>query len=233
MTLQFRELEHSALFAGLGVQLIDEYESVAALGFEVAPTGWTEVELLIDDGGGAFRRLDATPVRTPGGVLWFPYLERYADARGRVPRTYRVRVSAQFYVPRYAYDSDGIDLQIAPYDDVNAPAFVPTLPTKIGLLPNAMYPFADAVPILRGSVVDTSNAPVANALVSWIDATLQTDVVLTDADGEFSLPMRRAPRDTPIDIHAERPPPPAGGRSGDTIVRIPQDLPTFHTIQIS
>jgi hypothetical protein len=96
-----------------------------------------------------------------------------------------------------------------------------------------MYPHADAVPVLRGSVVDTVGVPVVNALVSWFDPTLQTDSVLTDVDGEFSLPMRRAPRDTPININAQRPPPPAGGRSGDTIVRIPQDLSTFHTIQIS
>jgi len=231
--LRFRELEHSTLFAGLGVQLIDEFESVPAQGFEVAPLGWTNIEVAIDDGGGAFRTIDPLTVRTPSGVIWFPYLERYADARGRTPRTYRVRVSAQFYVPRYSYDADGIDLQVAPYDDVNPPTFVPALPQKIGLLPAAMYPHADAVPVLRGSVVDTVGVPVVNALVSWFDPTLQTDSVLTDVDGEFSLPMRRAPRDTPININAQRPPPPAGGRSGDTIVRIPQDLSTFHTIQIS
>ena len=233
MTLRFRELEHSALYAGLGVQLIDEFESVPAQGFEVAPLGSTSIEVAIDDGSGVFRTIDPLAVRTPSGVIWFPYLERYADARGRMPRTYRLRVSAQFYVPRYTYDADGLDVQIAPYDDSNPPTFVPTAPAKIGLLPSATYPFADVVPMLRGNVVDSAGDPVMNALVSWIDATLQTDSVLTDADGEFGLPLRRAPRDTPIDIHAERPPPPVGGRSGDTVVRIPQDLSTFHTIQIS
>jgi len=82
--------------------------------------------------------------------------------------------------------------------------------------------------VLRGLIVDTSNVPVPDALVSWIDATLQTDSVLSDADGEFALPMRRAAINTPIDIHAERP-----GLAGDTIIRIPQDLSIFHTIQIS
>src|SRR5262249_21017369 len=156
--------------------------------------------------------------------IWFPYLERYADARGRAPRTYRVRVSAEFYVPRYSYDADGVDVQVAPYDDVNPPAFVPAQPQKIGLLPTATYPYADAVPVLRGNVIDPAGEPVVNALVSWTDGTLQTDSVLTDADGEFNLPMRRAPRDTPINIQAQRPPPPAGGRSGAIIARIPQDL---------
>ena len=232
MTLRFRELEHSALYAGLGVQLIDEFESVPVQGFEAAPLGSTSIEVAIDDGG-VFRTIDPPAVRTPSGVIWFPYLERYADARGRTPRTYRIRVAAQFYAPRYSYDADGVDIQIAPYDDVNPPTFVPTAPAKIRLLPTASYPFAVGVPVLRGNVIDTAGDPVVNALVSWLDVALQTDSVLTDADGEFSLPLRRAAHNTPIDIHAERPPPPPGGRSGDTVVRIPQDLSTFHTIQIS
>jgi hypothetical protein len=233
--LVFHELEDVSLYAGLGIQLIDDFESVPAQGLEVAPIGWTRIELAIDDGGGVFRAIEPPyqVIRGSGGVLWFPYLERYRDARGRAPRTYRVRIEAEFYVPSYSYQAEGVDIQVAPYDPVNPPAFVPTLPTKIHLLPAAMYPFEDAVPVLHGSVVDTANAPVVAALVTWMDGALQTDAVLTDADGEFSLPMRRAPRDTPIDIHAERPPPPAGGRAGDTIVRIPQDLSILHTIQIS
>lgn len=230
--LGFRELEHSTLYAGVGVQLVDEFASVPAQDLVVPPLGATRVELDLDDAG-TWRPVARTAVHTPGGVAWFPYLERHADARDRAPRSYRIRVWAQLYTPRYAYDADGVIVQVAPYDDEHAPAFTPGLPVKVALVPNAAYPYPDAVPILRGGIVDTSGAPVTLALVSWIDAALQTDAVLTDADGEFSLPLRRAPRDTPIVVHAERPPPPAGGRSGDVIVRIPQDLSTFHTIQIS
>jgi hypothetical protein len=229
--LGFRELESSGLYAGLGVQLIDEFASVPSANFEAPPLGWTTIDIDIDDGGGVFRPLDPAvlaAMRTPSGIVWYPWLERHADARGLAPRNYRARVSAGAYTPRYTYDSGGVIIAVAPYDDVTPPASVPAAPAKILLLPNATYPFAPGVPVLRGLVVDGSSAPVPNALVSWVDATLQTDSVLTDADGEFSLPMRRAALNTPIDIHAERP-----GRSGDTIVRIPQDVSIFHTILIS
>lgn len=229
--LGFRELEHSGLYAGLGVQLIDEFASVPGANFEAPPLGWTTIDIDIDDGGGVFRPLDPAVLRsarTPAGIVWYPWLEHHADARGRAPRDYRVRVSAGMYTPRYTYDSDGVTVAVAPYDDINPPAILPAAPAKILLLPSATYPFAPAVPVLRGVVVDGASLPVPEALVSWIDATLQTDTVLTDADGEFALPMRRAALDTPIDIRAERP-----GQSGDVIVRIPQDLLTFHTILIS
>jgi len=202
---------------------------VPAANLEAPPLGWTKIELDVDDGG-TWRALDPATLiiaRTAAGVVWYPWLEHYADARGRAPRNYRVRVSAELYVPRYSYTDDGVVIAIAPYDDVNPPATTPSEPTKIPLLPNAPYPFAPGVPVLRGEIVDAVSVPVADAIVSWLDASLQTDTVLTDADGEFALPLRRAPLDTPIDIHAERP-----GRSGDTIIRIPQDLPIFHTIQI-
>jgi len=229
--LGFRELESSNLYAGLGVQLIDEFASVPSANVEAPPLGWTTIEIDIDDGGGVYRTLDPAvlvTMRTPSGVVWYPWLERHADARLLAARNYRVRVSAGVYTPRYAYDSEGVIVPVSPYDDNNPPATIAAAPTKIMLLPTATYPFAPAVPVLRGLVVDTANAPVPDALVGWIDATLQTDSVLTDADGEFALPMRRAAQNTPINIHAERP-----GLAGDTIIRIPQDLSISHTIQIS
>ncbi len=232
--LKFRELESTSLYAGLGVQLVDEYASVLAVNLEVPPLGWTTIEIDADEGG-VWRALDPETLvtaRTPAGVVWYPWLEHHRDARGMAPRNYRVRVAAEHYVPRYSYDSDGVVVAVAPFDDVNPPAFVPVAPTKIGLLPTASYPFAPDVPVLRGVVVDLALAPVPKALVTWIDATVQTDAVLTDEDGEFALPMRRAPLDTPIDVHAERPPPPAI-TSGDAIVRIRQDLPLYHQIQIT
>lgn len=234
--LGFRGLESSSIYAGLGVQLIDEFASVPAANLEAPPLGWTKIEIDVEDGG-VFRPLDPDALitaRTPAGVVWYPWLEHYFDARGKLPRNYRVRVSAEFYTPRYRFDSDGIVVAVSPYDDINPPASVPVEPTKVMLLPAATYPFATAIPVLRGTVIDAAVVPVANALVSWIDstATLQNDAVLTDADGEFALPMRRAPIDVLIDVHAELPP--TGiGPSGDIVIRIPQDLPLAHQIQIS
>jgi hypothetical protein len=229
--LGFRELESSSLYAGLGVQLIDEFASVPSASVEAPPLGWATIDIDIDDGGGVFRALDPDhliTMRTPSGVVWYPWLEHHPDARGLPARNYRVRVSAGVYAPRYAYDSGGVIVAVSPYDDNTPPAATAPAPAKIFLLPTATYPFAPGVPVLRGAIVDSTGTPVPDALVNWIDPTLQTDSVLTDADGEFALPMRRAALNAPIDIHAERP-----GLSGDTIIRIPQDLSTFHTIPIS
>jgi hypothetical protein len=222
--LRFRELEHTALYAGLGVSLLDAHTGTAAF-------GWTKIELDIDDGG-TWRPIEHPRAVTAAGVSWFPWLERHRDARGLLPRKYRVRVAAGIYTPRYGYDSAGIEALVAPYDDVTVPP-TPARPIEVELLPSAGYPFAPEIPVLRGVVVDPVGDPVPYALVSWIDAVLVTDSVLTDADGEFDLPMRRAPLNTAIDVRAERPAPPIGGRAGDVIVRVPQDLATFQTIQIA
>src|SRR5437868_10897529 len=94
VTLRFRELEHTRLFAGLGVRLVDDYT-------EQGPIGWTRVFLDVADGDG-WRELPADLMprtRTGSGLVWFPWLERYRDARGRGPGKYRVRVAAECSVP--------------------------------------------------------------------------------------------------------------------------------------
>ncbi len=232
--LGVRVLEATHLYAGLGVQLVDEFASVPSAGFDAPPFGWTTIELDVDDGG-TWRALDPDTLivtRTPGGIVWYPWLEHYRDARGRAPRNYRVRVTAELYTPRYSFTDDGVVIAVAPFDDDNPPATIPGAATKIQLLPTAAYPFAPGVPVLRGEITDnaTPPAPVPNATVTWLDPAnlLQTDTVLSDSDGEFALPLRRAPLNVLIDIHAERP-----GLSGDTVIRIPQDLSNYQSIPIS
>lgn len=227
--LRFRELEHTTLHSGIGVRLVDEYTNDS-------PPGWSVIELDIEDSPGQWRELDEKIVRrlkTPSGVTWFPWREHYRDARLLPPRNYRVRASSEFTTPRYAYDSDGIEQFVAPYDDDNPPAAAPIAPLVISLLPKANYPFAPAVPVVHGAVIDINGDRVVNALVSWSVPGVVGDAVLTDDDGEFSLPMRRAVQDnSQIVVVAERPPPPAGGRFGSVMVRLPSDLNTFFTIQI-
>jgi hypothetical protein len=144
-------------------------------------------------------------------------------------------VAAELGAPAYLFDRDGVEVLVAPYDDATPPAGTPPI-VEIKLLPAAGYPFGAEVPVLHGAVTDGSGERVARALVSWIDPKLGpplvTDEVLSDDDGEFSLPMRRAPRATPIAIHARRPPPPATRKRGTASVRLPDDLPKFLTIQI-
>jgi len=230
VTLRFRELEHTRLHAGLGVRLVDDYTGQG-------PIGWRRILLDIDDGG-ALRELPPTLVRrtlTSGGVVWFPWLERHRDARGLPPRKYRVRIVAELYTPAYLFDAEGVEVLVAPYDDATPPAGTPPV-VEIPLLPAANYPFGPEVAILRGAVEDAAGERVARALVRWLDpglgAPLVTDEVLSDDDGEFNLPMRRAPRGVPIDVHAERPPPPDPGPQRTVSVQLPAALSTFLTIQI-
>lgn len=230
--LRFRELEFSALYAGLGVQLVDEYASVPAFNLDASPLAPVEIQLDVDDGG-TWRALDMEMVetsRSAGGIFWFPWLEHHRDATGMVPRTYRVRVRSDAYVPLYQWDAAGIEQQIFPYDDVTPPAGPANPLIRLQLLPSPTYPFADGVPVISGVVLE-AGVPVSDALVSWSDATLQTDRVLTDEDGEFRLPLRRAPNDnTQFSVDAITP---FGGPSGFKIIRIPQDQLTFLTITIS
>jgi len=230
VTRHYRELEHTRLPAGLGVRLVDDYT-------RQAPIGGKQIYLDVDEAG-AWRELAPELVRralTSSGVIWFPWLERRRDARGVAPRKYRVRVAAELSTPAYLYDAEGVEVLVAPYDDATPPAGTPPI-VEIALLPAANYPFGPGVPVLHGAVEDVSGKRVPRALVSWIDPELGpplvTDEVLSDDAGEFSLPMRRAPRTTPIDIVARRPPPPDPGKRGTASVQLPAVLSTFLTMQI-
>jgi hypothetical protein len=230
--LRFRELEHTTLHAGLGVRLIDDHTNVLAFGLR-------RIFLDVDDAG-TWREVPPELLQratTASGVVWFPWLEKVRDARGRLPRRYRVRATAEYYAPAYLYDAEGVEVLVDPYDDVTPPAASPA-PVDITLLPAASYPYDPSVPVLRGRVEDIFGEPVPHARVGWLDPTvppappLVTDLVLSDDDGEFSLPMRRAPFATPIEIHARRPPPPFPGRFRKQLVQLPGDLSTFLTMTI-
>jgi hypothetical protein len=226
VTPRFRELESSALHAGLGVRLVDDHTGRSAI-------GWITVELDIDDAG-VWRNVERPSATTDAGVIWFPWLEHYRDARGLPARKYRVRVAAASYVPLYSYDSEGIEVLVEPYDDYNAPAALPD-PIAVTLLPLASYPFLPELQLTRGIVRDAANAPVEGALVEWQHPALVTDRVLTDQDGEYVLPLRRAPATDPaalppvppITVRAKR-----GALLGSVAVQIAAGLSSFQTIQI-
>jgi hypothetical protein len=229
VTLRYRELEHTRLYAGLGVRLVDDYT-------QQAPIGWTRVSLDIADDD-AWRELDtdlAPRTVTAGGLVWFPWLERRRDSRARASGRYRLRVAAELATPAYLCDRDGIEVLVAPFDDASPPAGTPPI-IEIALLPAANYPYAPGVPVLHGVVKDAAGEPVPRALVSWARSgdgpPHVTDEVLSDDDGEFSLPMRRAPLATPIDITARRRPPPVPGPERTVQVKLPADLSTLLTIQ--
>jgi hypothetical protein len=132
-------------------------------------------------------------------VLAYPGLGRQADASAPA-QTYRVRVDAELYRPFYLATADGIVATAPPYNDTEPTGtFVPTFAQLI-LIPAVQYQFPAYVPVLRGEIVDTTNQPVANALVT---NNVTAERGLSDTRGVFALPLRQlGPASSPYTITA-------------------------------
>jgi hypothetical protein len=207
--------DYSVVWAGATAYVLDDFTGGLPI---------TRVDVAIDvqDGTG-WRALDNTAIATPLGMYTFPKLEKVGVATGLPARKYRLRVSAPGYAPYYLFNSDGVEVDVLPYDDDDPPTTLPTQPTFIALYPAAAYPFGNEVPLLRGSVVDSSSAPVANALVECL-----TERVLTDSAGTFALPMRKSPAGQALVDASD-----STGRTGTTAVTLPQGLGQRQTITIA
>jgi hypothetical protein len=208
--------ERSELYSPIGLRLLDEMTGEA-------PLGRTEAFLDLQDGT-AWKPTEVAAVRTPGGVVAYPGLERRADASGPA-RRYRVRIAAELYRPLYRISDDGIVFDAFPWNDTNPPQSTALYPQDVKLAPAPSYPFPSHVPVLRGVVVAAaSQEPVADAEVVY--ANLER--VLSDERGEFALPLRFAPLAMPITIDALR-----GVRQGSINVTLPGALGKSQTISIS
>lgn len=203
----WREVERAHLYAGFGVELVHAHDGRP-------PRGKVDLAFEIDVGG--WRPAPLVPRWIRPGLAFLPALERYRDAAGRSPRTYRVKVSAELYLPLYTWQElPGIDVLVAPWDEANPPAVTLDAPVRIPLLPRAGHPF-DVRPVLRGYVINPNGSPLATALVEFDGMQ-----VLTDAAGEFALPMPRAPAGTSlVDVSAV----PTDGRSAAFPVTLPDEL---------
>jgi hypothetical protein len=201
------------------LRLIDELTSGP-------PIGWTRVVLDLQEGA-SWRETTIACVRTPGGVVAYPGLERQAEVVGQPARRYRVRLEAEFYRPLYRAIQDGVEFDAYPYNDTNPPLVITRLPQDVKLAPTPNYPFPSHIPVLRGEVVDLGNgAPVADAEVM----VLNVERVLTDDDGLFALPLRFTPTNTtvPVDAMDQR-----TGRTGTINVTIPAALGQSQTIPVA
>ncbi len=213
--------ERSELYSPIGLRLLDELTGER-------PIGRVEAFLDVRDvlGGAAWRATGIQPVRTPGGVVAWPGLERRADAGGP-PRHYRVRITADFYRPIYPSSPyDGFEFDAFPWNDTNPPRTITRFPQDAKLAPAPGYPFPPFVPVLRGRVVDAAGKPVADADVKLA----KRERVLSDERGEFALPLRFAAFGVPLDIESEHRP---TGRHGDLLVTLPAALGKSQTISIS
>lgn len=167
-------------------------------------------------------KVDVLPVQSLGGVLTFPGLGRSAVVAGASLRRYRAAVEAEFYIPFYAAQSDGIEFDVFPFNDENPPAKLPEGPQTVVLVPAQNYPFPPYLRVLRGEVRDTAG-PVANVEVT----RAITERVLSDGQGVYALPLRFSPNKGAVIIDAidHR-----ANRHGQITVSLPADLGKFNLI---
>jgi hypothetical protein len=206
------------MYSPIGLRPIDELTSDTPLGKVIC-------SLFAEGPPGQWRLTDVMPVQSLGGVLTFPGLGRSAVVAGAPPRRYRAAAEAEFYIPFYAAQSDGIEFDVFPFNDENLPAKLPEVPHTIFLLPAQNYPFPPYLRVLRGQVRNTAG-PVANVEV----ARGNTERVLSDGQGLYALPLRLSPNKGPVTIDAidHR-----ANRHGQITVTLPADLGKFNLITIT
>src|SRR3984893_15015961 len=203
------------MYSPIGLRPIDDLTGDA-------PLGKVTCSLFAEDASGQWRPTDVMPGQRPGGVLTFPGLGRSAVVAGAPPRQYRAAVEADFYMPLYAANSDGIVFDVFPFNDENTPAKLPEFPQFPVLVPAQNYPFPPYLRVLRGEVRDAAG-PVANVEVTRGN----TERVLSDGQGVYALPLRLSPNKGPVTIDAidHR-----ANRHGQITVTLPADLGKFNLI---
>ena len=211
-------VETKRTYSPVALRLLDELTNQP-------PLGSVQAVLDIQDASGAWVATEIGDTRTPSAIVSYPGLERHAQVTGLPPRNYRVRLSADFYIPYYRVNFDGIVFTAYPYNDNNPPAQFAKIPADTPLLPATNYPFASHIPVLRGKVVDPNNKPVRDAFVTQAN----NERALTDASGRFALPLRWVTPDTNVPIDASD----RSGRNGLINVQIPAALGAEQIIPVS
>jgi hypothetical protein len=207
------------LYSPVGLRLLDDLTGATPLG---------NVSAILDvrDVTGSWQQTDIQDVRTQSGIISYPGLERYADVTGLKPRKYRVRLAAEFYIPFYRKDSDGIQFTAFPYNDTNPSSHIVRMATDTSMLPAPNYPFDAHIPVLRGLVTDAANNPVPDIYVTQGNV----ERVLTDLRGTFALPLRWAQLNVQISIDATDQ---RTGQQGSIQIQLPDALRQSQTITIS
>ncbi|MGA9772095.1 MAG: hypothetical protein WBV94_23890, partial [Blastocatellia bacterium] len=137
-------------------ELIELYNPIGLLPVDAftggAPMGKVNAFLDLQSDNGNWRETGIKEVRTPGGVIAYPGLERRGEVTGKPPRRYRIRIEAELYQPLYLMTEDAIEFDAFPYNDTNPPENYPKNPgefpdylskvlIKVMLTPGPNYPF--------------------------------------------------------------------------------------------
>lgn len=205
MSVAWRELESSTMYAWLAVELINAHDGTV-------PRGRHGVELFIDDGAAGIPTGRAPRWLRPN-LAYFPYVERHGVAANRPDGKYLVKVvpvdgRPSLYRPGYeAEGKPGQDAVVWAWDeqtwlwDPNGlPTMDPPVVVSIPLLPRPSHPW-DHGRVVRGYVRDVNDAPLADILIELDEPNTVTNPrrlrVLSERDpdrrGEFALPVPRNP----------------------------------------
>jgi hypothetical protein len=211
--------EDTQLYSPIGLRLVDDLTGNT-------PRGRVNVFLDSRDASGKWHATGIAATKSLSGFLTYPGLERHANVEGLPSRRYRVRLDAEFYVPLYRRNSDGIEFDAFPYNDANPPSTITKVTRDAILTPATNYGAEGHIPVLKGVVTDAANKPVKDALVTQG----ANERVLTDLRGTFALPLRWVKPNVPVPVDAadER-----TGRTGTITIQLPSSLSKSQKIQIS
>ncbi len=218
--------EQMLLYSQIGLKLVDEFTGKP-------PKYPVYADLDYQDTAGKWHTVywcppERYPVVTPNGIITYPALGRSAHAATQPVLRYRVLVRSRYYRPEYLLNSDGIEFNIHPYDDVNPlpPAIIPTNAQTVLMIPNTNYAYPNNVRVVSGLVQNSVGDPVANVEVRQGPR----ERVLTDERGAFSLPLRWPVLNATVQVDAldHR-----TGRNKSRNINLPGDLYRGHLFTIN
>jgi hypothetical protein len=208
------------LYAPIALRLVDDFSGAAP----IAPIG----AALDVQNGTRWVPTGIEAVRTASGIIAYPGLGRVQNPATAPTVRYRVRLTDDeerlVYRPAYRFSLDGLESVVSPWNDTQPPAAAPDHPETVFLWPGANYPFARAIPVLRGRTIDGGGMPLADARIAT-----GTDRVLSDERGAFSLPVRLTAPAASIIVVAEHV---RTGVSASATVPLPTGLATAIELQL-
>lgn len=186
--------EHSLLYSPIALLLQDEFTGQA-------PIERVTLKLQqFDDATNQWLDTDIQPYSSAEGILSYPGLGRTHDV-DVAPRRFQILIEARLYNPFYRRRDTGdagLEFEAFPYNDqspleLDQYAHGPNRQEDFRLLlPSIRYPFPTDVPVVRGEVVDEDGNASPDTSVDFG----LTGRSVTDAKGQFALPIRRLPTGT-------------------------------------
>lgn len=211
------EAERRTAYCPIALELRDEFTGGPALG---------DIRLELDvKQGTSWAPSQRGATRTPGGLFVFTGLGHSADPAALPSYRVRVRISASHYRPEYRTIVDGLEFDVATYNDTVPPAVLPLMPEIVLMLPSSSYPFGGHIRVLRGRILDSLGDPVADALIE-ADGV---ERVVSDDRGGFCLPLRWQATAAIVAVTVDHP---RSGRNAAINFILPADLSGNHDITV-